>query len=86
LTYYIADHFGTEEQYMSMYGYGKIGLHIKEHNNFINKFKEINDSCFIDESLNKTLSSFLNELFYKHISEVDNELAVFLLKYEPGNT
>ncbi len=86
LTYYIEDHFGTEEQYMRMYGYDKIGLHIKEHNNFINKFKEINDSCFIDESFNKTILSFLNEWFYKHISEVDNELAVFLLKYEPDNT
>ncbi len=85
LTYYIEDHFGTEEQYMHMYGYDKTGLHIKEHNNFKNKFNEINDSPFIDESFNKAMSSFLNEWFYKHISEADNELAVFLLKHEPGN-
>lgn len=81
LTYYIEDHFNTEEQYMREYGYDKIDLHIKEHNDFKNKFKEINESNFIDESFNITISSFLNEWFHKHIFEVDNELAVFLLKY-----
>ncbi len=82
LTYYIEDHFDTEEQYMREYGYDKIDLHIKEHRVFKNKFMEINESCFIDESFNINISSFLNEWFLKHISEADNELAVFLIKYE----
>ncbi len=85
LTYYIEDHFNTEEQYMRKYGYDKIDLHIKEHKDFKNKFKEINESCFINESFSITILSFLNEWFHKHIYEVDNELAVFLLKYESGN-
>ncbi len=85
LTYYIEDHFDTEEQYMHEYGYGKIVSHIKEHNDFKNKFKEIIEVCFADESFSITISSFLDEWFHKHIFEVDNELAVFLLKYEPGN-
>lgn len=81
LTYYIEDHFDTEEQYMREYGYHKISSHIKEHKDFKNRFKEIIESCFIDESFNIAISSFLNEWFHKHISEVDHELAVFLLKY-----
>ena len=85
LTYYIEDHFDTEEQYMREYGYDKIVSHINEHKDFKNKFKEIIEACFTDESFNITISSFLNEWFYRHISEVDNELAVFLLKHEPGN-
>ncbi len=70
---------------MRKYGYDKIDLHIKEHKDFKNKFKEINESCFINESFSITILSFLNEWFHKHIYEVDNELAVFLLKYESGN-
>jgi hemerythrin len=85
LTYYIEDHFDTEEQYMREYSYDKVELHIKEHKYFINKFKEINEVYFADKDLSVTISSFLNEWFYKHIFEVDNELAVFLLKYEPNN-
>ncbi len=84
LTYYIEDHFYTEEQYMREYGYDKIDSHAKEHRDFKNKFKKINEACFTDDSFNTTISSFLNEWFLKHIFEVDNELAVFLLKYEPG--
>jgi hemerythrin-like metal-binding protein len=83
LTYYIEDHFETEEQYMHEYDYDKIDSHSKEHKDFKNKFKEISEACFADDSLNTTISSFLNEWFHKHIFEVDNELAVFLLKHEP---
>jgi hemerythrin len=85
LTYYIVDHFDTEEQYMREYGYDKIDSHTKEHNDFKNKFKTIAEACITDDSFNTTISSFLNEWFLKHICGVDNELAVFLLKYEPGN-
>jgi hemerythrin-like metal-binding protein len=85
LTYYIEDHFDTEEQYMHEYDYDKIDSHAMEHKDFKNKFKEITEACFTDDSLNTTISSFLNEWFLNHILEVDNELAVFLLKYEPDN-
>ena len=85
LTYYIEDHFDTEEQYMREYCYDKTDSHIREHKDFKNKFKEIIEVCFTDESFSLNISSFLNEWFLKHIFEVDNELAVFLLKYEPGN-
>lgn len=85
LTYYIEDHFDTEEQYMREYGYDKIDSHTNEHNDFKKKFKEITESCFTDNSFNTTISSFLNEWFLKHILDADNELAVFLLKYEPEN-
>ncbi len=83
LTYYIEDHFETEEQYMHKYCYDKTVSHIREHNDFKNRYKEIAGACFIDDSFNTTILSFLNEWFNKHIYEVDNELAVFLLKYEP---
>jgi hemerythrin-like metal-binding protein len=85
LTYYIEDHFDTEEQYMHEYDYDKIDSHAMEHKDFKNKFKEITEACFTDDCLNTTISSFLNEWFLNHILEVDNELAVFLLKYEPDN-
>ncbi|MBT5305927.1 MAG: hemerythrin family protein [Candidatus Scalindua sp.] len=82
LRYYIKDHFDTEEEYMREYGYGKIESHIKEHNDFENKFKEIMETSFIDDAFITTLLSLLNEWFLKHILEVDKELAVFLLKHE----
>jgi hemerythrin-like metal-binding protein len=85
LTYYIEDHFDTEEQYMLEYGYDKIDSHAKEHKDFKNKFKEITEACLKDDTFNTTISSFLNEWFLKHIFQVDNELAVFLLNYEPDN-
>ncbi len=85
LVYYIEDHFDTEEQYMLKYGYNKIVSHIKEHKDFNNKFRELINVYFADESLGITISSFLNEWFDKHIFEIDNELAVFLLKQEHEN-
>lgn len=84
LIYYTEDHFDTEEQYMREYGYDKIDSHIKEHKDFKNKFKEIIEVCFADKSFSVTISSFLNKWFHKHIFDVDNELAVFLLKNEPN--
>ena len=85
LTYYIEDHFDTKEQYMLEYGYDKIDSHAKEHKDFKNKFKEITEACLKDDTFNTTISSFLNEWFLKHIFQVDNELAIFLLNYEPDN-
>lgn len=82
LHYYIEDHFDTEEEYMREYGYDKIESHIKEHEDFKNKFEEITEAGFTDDVLNTNVSSLLNEWFLKHELEVDNELAVFLLKHE----
>ncbi len=86
LTYYIEDHFDTEEQYMIEYGYDKIDSHIKKHNEFKNKFKDLINVYFADESFCITISSFLNEWFHTHVFEVDNELATFLLKCEHDKT
>lgn len=86
LRYYIKDHFDTEEEYMREYGYDKIESHIKEHNDFENKFKEIMKTSFIDDTFITTLLSLLNEWFLKHILEVDKELAVFLLKHEHNDS
>ena len=83
---YIEDHFYTEEQYMRELDYDKIDSHIKEHRDFKNEFEKITETCiFIDDALNTKVSSFLNEWILKHILEADNELAVFLLKYEHNN-
>ena len=70
---------------MREYGYDKADSHVKEHKYFRNKLKEITEACFTVDTFNATISEFLNEWFFKHVSEVDNELAVFLLNYEPGN-
>lgn len=85
LRYIIEDHFDTEEQYMREFAYDKIEPHIEEHRAFINKLDEITGTCFTDDALNITVSSFLNEWFLNHMLKVDNDLAVFLLKHERDN-
>lgn len=85
LRYIIEDHFDTEEQYMRKFAYDKIEPHIVEHKKFINELEEITETCFTDDALNITVSSFLNEWFLNHMLKVDNELAVFLLKHERNN-
>ncbi len=86
LTFYIADHFDTEEHYMREFTYDKTESHIEQHKTFKNKFDELTKSCLIDNNFLLTLSSFLNDWFLKHILVVDKKLAVFLLKCEHKNT
>jgi hemerythrin-like metal-binding protein len=85
LTFYVEDHFDTEEQYMHEVAYDKTESHIEEHKTFKNKFDELSKSYFIDNNFRLTLSSFLNDWFHNHVLVVDKELAVFLLKYERNN-
>ena len=86
LTFYIEDHFNTEEQYMRKFAYDKIESHIEGHKTFKNKFDELAKSFFIDDNFILTLSSFLNYWLPEHILVVDKELAAFLLKCERKNT
>ncbi len=86
LTFYIEDHFNTEEQYMRKFAYDKTESHIEEHKTFKNKFDELAKSFFIDDNFILTLSSFLNYWLPEHILVVDKELAAFLLKCEHKNT
>ena len=82
LRFIIEDHFDIEEQFMSERGYDKTESHIEEHNAFVYKIDEVTNLYFIDDDLRSIMLSFLNEWYYNHILEVDNEFAAFLLMHE----
>jgi len=77
---YACVHFETEEKYMSKFSYPDIETHIKEHQDFLNKFNEL--KCFFDvtgfsEEFVTDFQKFILEWLTSHYTDADIKMAEF---------
>jgi hemerythrin len=79
--HYLTLHFGTEERMMKAYNYPGYNEHIKQHELFTVKFKELKERLD-KEGVTSTIvieaQPLLVDWWYNHINKVDKILGAFL--------
>lgn len=79
---YTVMHFSTEEQYMKKFDYPEYEIHKKEHEQFVDKVKEIEEK-FNSGKLVLTfeITMFLKDWLKKHILETDKKYSDFFIRH-----
>lgn len=78
---YVVTHFGTEEKYMTRYGYPDYPSHKEQHTNFIKDFLELKKQFEMQgETLSLTIkiNKKIVDWLIQHIGKVDMKMGVFL--------
>ncbi|MFA6101442.1 MAG: hemerythrin family protein [Victivallaceae bacterium] len=83
LNNYVIYHFKTEEDFMNKYNYDKMDVHVKQHDYFRDKIKELtkqySKTSDFDVNVKMKISCLLIDWFVKHIQTVDKHLCEFIL-------
>jgi len=83
LNNYVIYHFKTEEDFMNKYNYDKTVQHIRQHDYFRDKVKELtrlySKTSDFDVNAKMKISCLLIDWFVKHIQTVDKHLCEFIL-------
>ena len=81
MTDYTEYHFSTEEVLMKENAYPKAAEHIKEHEEFKAKLRELQEQYkLMKGSVSMIILRFLKEWLVRHILDTDKELVFFLNK------
>ncbi|WNO09197.1 hemerythrin family protein [Teredinibacter sp. KSP-S5-2] len=81
LVAYAEHHFALEEAYMEKLNYPHKAQHIKAHNRFREELSEmVANQAFLDDSLRKSLSTFLSEWLKRHVFGIDKDFEQFVLQ------
>ena len=74
-------HFDTEEKYFEEFDYPDKAIHLKEHNDFRTKIKELS-LAFAEnkDSISTDVLEFLEEWLIQHITKIDKKYELFLIK------
>lgn len=85
---YVAEHFGTEEKYMSKHNFSSFLYHKGQHSEFINRFNDIKkryEAQGPSDEMISNINTMLENWLLSHIAVVDRKMTSFLkAKIENG--
>ncbi len=83
LNNYVTYHFKTEEDFMNKYNYDKTALHVRQHDYFRDKIKELtriySKTSDFDVNAKMKISCLLIDWLVQHIQTVDKNLCEFII-------
>ena len=83
LNNYVIYHFKTEEDFMNKYNYDKTALHVRQHDYFRDKIKELtriySKTSDFDVNAKMKISCLLIDWLVQHIQTVDKNLCEFII-------
>jgi hemerythrin-like metal-binding protein len=82
LSKYTKTHFQTEEVYFKTFNYPETKAHIVEHENFIKKISDFQESLKADDAcLSIEIMKFLRDWLVNHILKTDMQYKVFFVEH-----